>query len=102
TRVVEDEGFQVHKKKTRVLRAGGRQKVTGLVVNGDAAPRVPRALKRRIRAAIHNLSNGKPLQHGDTPATLAGYVAYIHMSDPKLGAALRESLEAAGVVASAD
>ena len=40
-RVVEAEGFRVHPDKTAVARTGGRQRITGLVVNGAAPPRVP-------------------------------------------------------------
>jgi retron-type reverse transcriptase len=91
-RIVEEEGFHIHPEKTRVARKGGRQKVTGLIVNGDANPRVPRKLKRQVRAALHNLKNGKSLKDGETVERLAGYAAYIHMSDPKLGAKLLEAL----------
>ena len=93
-RVANDEGFQVHPKKTRVTRSGSRQKVTGLVVNGSGAPRVPRTLKREIRAAIHNASHGKPLKAGDSVARLSGYAAYIYMTDPLLGAKLLKQLAA--------
>ena len=93
-RIASDEGFQVHPDKTHVARKGSRQKVTGLVVNGSGAPRVPRALKRQIRAAIHNVGKGKPLQEGESLARLAGYAAYIHMTDPKLGAKLLRQLSA--------
>jgi RNA-directed DNA polymerase len=93
-RVASDEGFQVHPKKTRVTRSGSRQKVTGLVVNGSGAPRVPRELKREIRAAIHNASHGKPLKAGDSVARLSGYAAYIYMTDPRLGAKLLKQLAA--------
>lgn len=96
-RVANDEGFQVHPKKTRVTRSGSRQKVTGLVVNGPGAPRVPRALKRELRAAIHNVSHGKPLQAGDSVARLSGYAAYIYMTDPALGAKLLKQLAALDV-----
>jgi RNA-directed DNA polymerase len=85
-RIVEAEGFAIHPEKTRLARSGGRQKITGLVVNGDLKPRVPRKLRRQMRAALHNLECGKPLREGETFARLAGYAAYIHMSDPKLGA----------------
>ncbi len=68
--------------------------MTGLVVNGAGSPRVPRALKRQIRAAIHNLSRGKPLKEGETPARLAGYAAYVYMTDPALGAKLLKQLAA--------
>ena len=70
------------------------QKVTGLVVNGAGAPRVPRALKRQIRAAIHNLSQGKPLKEGETLARLAGYAAYVYMTDPELGTKLLKQIDA--------
>jgi hypothetical protein len=91
-RIVAEEGFAVHPEKTRILRSGGRQKVTGLVVNGTHAPRVPRKLKRELRAAIHNLTQGKPLKDGETPQHLAGLAAYVHMTDPKLGAKMMEAL----------
>jgi hypothetical protein len=91
-RVVEAEGFRLHPDKTRVHRRGGRQQVTGLVVNGGGPPRVPRALRRALRAAAHNLRRGKPLKEGETGARLAGYAAYVYMTDAELGAKLLASL----------
>jgi hypothetical protein len=91
-KVVEEEGFTVHPDKTRVARSGGRQTVTGLVVNGaDASPRVPRKLRRQLRAAAHNLESGKPLKQGESLARLAGYAAYVYATDAKVGARLLES-----------
>ena len=84
-RIVAEEGFTVHPEKTRVARKGGRQSVTGLVVNGNEAPRVPRQTRRRLRAAIHNLSNGKPLHEGETVDSLRGMAAFISMTDRELG-----------------
>lgn len=84
-RIVADEGFSVHPKKTRVARSGGRQKVTGLVVNGQGEPRVPRKLRREMRAAIHNLKNGKGLKEGESFSRLIGYAAYVCMTQPELG-----------------
>lgn len=92
-RIVESEGFTLNEDKTRVLRKGGRQKITGLVVNGQGEPRVPRKLKRQLRAAIHNLKHGGGLQEGETPARLRGYAAYVYMTDPQLGKKLLEDLE---------
>jgi hypothetical protein len=97
TRIVAHEGFAIHAKKTRVARAGSRQTVTGLVVNGEGLPRVPRNLRRELRAAIHNLRQGKPLAPGDTPERLAGYAAYVSMTDPVLGRKMMEALEATSV-----
>ena len=117
-RIVRDEGFLLHDKKTRIMRAGRRQKVTGLVVNrlaesqnqgdtdqgnsddGDAAAastatgclaRVPRKLRRQLRAAIHNRECGKAGK-GESLDTLRGLAAYIHMCDPVQGKELLERI----------
>ena len=92
-RVVEAEGFDVKASKTRVHRPGGRQSVTGLVVNGDLPPRTPRTLRRQLRAAAHNLKHGKPLPEGETLARLLGYAAYVYMTDPELGTKLIAAFE---------
>jgi len=92
--IAREEGFQVHPDKTRIARTGARQKVTGLVVNGEGDPRTPRKLKRQIRAAIHNLQQGKPLPPGETRQSLLGYAAFIHMTEPELGKKLIAQLQA--------
>lgn len=92
-RIVEDEGFTVHPEKTRVIRAGARQTVTGLVVNGPEPPRVPRKFRRELRAAIHNSRNGKPPREDESPSTLAGAAAYVYMTNPELGAKLLEAIK---------
>jgi hypothetical protein len=84
-RIVEDEGFKIHPDKTAVARSGGRQRITGLVVNGGGPPRVPRDFKRRLRAAIHNRLHGKASPEGESLSTLIGWAAYIHMTDPVAG-----------------
>jgi len=84
-RIVAAEGFEVKDEKTRIHRTGGRQSVTGLVVNGDGDPRSPRKLRRQLRSAIHKLKTGKALQEGETVARLCGYAAFIYMSNPELG-----------------
>ena len=89
---VSDEGFVVNPEKTRIARSGGRQAVTGLIVNGEAAPRTPRVLRRMLRAAIHNLEQGKDLPEGESLARLAGYAAFVHQSDPALGKAMLAKL----------
>ncbi|QEL13295.1 reverse transcriptase family protein [Limnoglobus roseus] len=91
-RVVTAEGFEVKAEKTRVHRSGGRQSVTGLVVNGDGSPRTPRKLRRELRAALHNLQHGKPLKDGDTLPRLMGLAAYVYMTDAKRGKELLTAL----------
>ena len=91
--IVKEEGFRVHPEKTRVSRNGGSQKVTGLIVNGKESPRVPRKLRRQIRAALHHLETGKPLTNEMTIQQLEGYIAWVTMSDPELGAKFKAQLE---------
>ncbi len=91
-RIVEGEGFSIHPAKTAVARRGGRQRITGLVVNGDRSPRVPRDLRRRLRAAIHNRLRGKTGPEGESLSTLLGWAAYVHMTDPASGEKLAAEL----------
>lgn len=94
-RVVGDEGFTIHDKKTAVGHRGGRQRVTGLVVNGDRPPRASREFRRNLRAAIHNLITGKDSPAAEPPSVLAGRAAFVAMTDPSLGKAMLESLSQA-------
>lgn len=93
-RVVEAENFTLHPDKTSVSRTGARQEVTGLVVNGDRGPRVPREVRRRLRAALHNLKAGKPLRPGESVETLMGWASFIHQADPVEGKRWLEAVAA--------
>ncbi|HEY0095690.1 MAG TPA: reverse transcriptase family protein [Archangium sp.] len=97
-KVLEAEGFRVHPDKTRVMRPGNRQVVTGLVVNeaakGQPGARVPREVVRQLRAALHNREKGKPGKEGETLEQLKGMAAFIHMTDPAKGRAFLERLSA--------
>lgn len=93
-RILGEEGFELNAQKTRVIRIGDVQEVTGLVVNGDQAPRVSRQLKRQMRAAVHNLKQGKALPEGESLSRLRGYAAYIAMTDRNLGLDLSHQLPA--------
>ncbi|MDJ0837774.1 MAG: reverse transcriptase domain-containing protein [Acidobacteriota bacterium] len=90
--IVEEEGFAVNEKKTWVARKGGRQAVTGLTINGKAGPRVSRELKRNMRAAIHNLKQGKSHEKAQKITQLIGNAAFIYMVEPILGAKLLAEL----------
>lgn len=92
-KILHEEGFTIHGDKTRIIRPSTSQRVTGLVVNGDGSPRVPRQLKRQLRATIFNLQNGKPLRKGETFHQLQGYASFIAMTDPKLGHELLQALK---------
>ncbi len=51
--IISDAGFKLNDKKQRLLAAGRRQTVTGLSVNQKV--NLPRPLRRRIRAMVHDL-----------------------------------------------
>jgi hypothetical protein len=86
--IVRAEGFTVHAKKTRVMRSGARQQLTGLVVNtapeGRPLARVPRTTVRNLRAAIKNRELGKPGK-GETLEHLKGLCAFVMMADRARG-----------------
>lgn len=94
--IVRAEGFELHKKKTRVMRSGARQRITGLVVNAatDRPPaRVPRETQRRLRAAIKNRELGRPGKAGESIDQLKGMAAFVMMTDPARGKQFMERLE---------
>jgi retron-type reverse transcriptase len=95
TAIVKSEGFAIHTKKTRVMRSGARQKVTGLVVNaapsGRPVARVPRKTVRQLRAAIKNRELGRPGK-GETLDQLRGMAAFVMMTDRERGRAFLERI----------
>ena len=93
--IVRSEGFEIHTKKTRVMRHGSRQRVTGLVVNaapGRPPARVPRETVRRLRAAIKNRELGRPGK-GESLEQLKGMAAFIMMTDRERGHAFMERID---------
>ncbi len=93
--IVTSEGFEIHTKKTRVMRHGARQRVTGLVVN--AAPerppaRVPRETQRALRAAIKNRELGRDGK-GESLEQLKGMAAFIMMTDRERGLAFMARID---------
>jgi RNA-directed DNA polymerase len=90
-RIVQAEGFLENPAKTRVMRRGRRQEVTGVIVNEKLT--VPRTEVRRLRAILHNASKtGLVSQNRENhPAFvryLEGKIAFVKMVDPRRGAQL--------------
>jgi retron-type reverse transcriptase len=93
-RVIEEEGFQIHPDKLRIMGKGRRREVTGLIVGEK--PSVPREDVRAFRALLNRLEKHGPTGcswRGETRHVLAkvmGYANYLRMVDPerykKLGA----------------
>jgi hypothetical protein len=91
-----EEGFRVQHRKTRLMRPGVRQEVTGLVVNAHVG--IGRAEIDRLRATLHNCVRFGPETqnrggHADFRAHLEGAVAWVKHVQPgraeKLEALLR-------------
>jgi hypothetical protein len=93
--IVKAEGFAIHPKKTRVMRSGARQSVTGLVVNqapGRPPARVPRKRIRDLESAIYNREKGRPGK-GETLEQLKGLAAFVMMTDRVKGTALMTRID---------
>lgn len=84
-KILREEGFTLNNEKTRIIRMGNQHNVTGMVVNGEGVPRVPRSIKRMLRATLHNLDSGQPLRSGESLETLSGYAAWIASAERELG-----------------
>lgn len=72
-KIVAEEGFQLNESKTRILRRGQCQRVTGVVVNETAG--LSRTQRRRLRAAIHQLNPNDDAKRRH----LEGKLAYLQM-----------------------
>lgn len=97
-RILGDEGFTEHPDKTRIMRRGRRQEVTGVVVNQK--PSVAREEVRELRAILHNarrhgFDSQNRAGHPAFVEQLRGRVAFVAMVDPARGAKLRAAFDAA-------
>ncbi|WP_439630105.1 reverse transcriptase family protein [Gemmata sp.] len=89
--VAGEEGFALNFRKTRVMRRGRRQTVTGVVVN--AHPNVPRADFDLLKATLTNCARHGPAGQNregrpDFRAHLAGRVAHAAAVNPARGSKL--------------
>src|SRR5262249_57712115 len=73
--IIAAEGFAVNPEKTRILRAGRRQAVTGVIVN--KAMGLSRVDRRKLRAALHRQRTATaPVE---AALRLNGKLAYLFM-----------------------
>jgi RNA-directed DNA polymerase len=94
--VAMEEGFEVHARKTRVMRHGVRQRLAGLVVN--ERPNVARDDFDRLKAVLTNcVRHGAESQNRDGHAAfrehLRGRVSFVEMVNAGRGAKLRGIFE---------
>lgn len=72
--IIEEEGFELNPKKSRLLSPASHKIITGLTVN-NAEVKASKKLKRKVRAMIHhsilteNYSNNQKI---------VGYISYIN------------------------
>lgn len=97
--ILEEEGFAVQHRKTRVMRQGVRQYLAGVVVND--AINVVRADYDRLKAILtncarHGLASQNREGHPDFRAHLDGRVSFVEMLSPAKGAKLRGLLDLCG------
>jgi retron-type reverse transcriptase len=91
-RTLSQIGIELDPKKTNIFRRGRRQVVTGLVVNSGVA--VPRRIRRRLRAAVHQVKHGRQATwHGkpDRLDALRGRIAFVQSVNETHGMKLKTS-----------
>jgi RNA-directed DNA polymerase len=91
-----EEGFQVRFRKTRVMRAGVRQHLAGVVINQRI--NVPRVEFDALRALLHNAvrlgaASQNRRQHPSFREHLIGRIAWFDATNPQRGARLRKLFE---------
>ena len=90
--IVEDEGFAINTRKTRVMPHAGRQQVLGLVVNDGI--NIARPAFDELKAVLHNCRiKGWRAQNragaGDFRAHLDGRISWVESVHPSRGLKLR-------------
>ena len=98
-RIVKDEGFTLHPDKTRIMRAGSRQEVTGIVVNDQLS--LDRKVLKRFRTLLFQIEkdglegkhwngvSGRPLLR-----SMQGYANYVVMVNREKGLPLKRRVDA--------
>lgn len=94
TEIVSRRGWTVNSKKTRFMRRGGPQYVTGLYVGCADRPRIPRRVKRQLRWIRHMIKiagyegfmeDFGGLENGMNPLRLIGWARHISSIEPQFG-----------------
>jgi len=83
--IVQEEGFFINEKKTRVLKRCSAMAVTGIIVN--SRPGVRRRDVRRLRAILHNarkhgFASQNRARDPHFEARIRGQIAFVQMINP--------------------
>lgn len=97
--IIRSEGFVENEKKTRILRKGRRQQVTGIVVNEKI--NLNRQTLRAFRALLHDaeqngLQAANRRGHPNLWQYIQGYTSYVQMVRPDMGARFAAQVERIG------
>jgi hypothetical protein len=95
-RIALEEGFEVNTHKTRFMRQGVRQQLSGVVLNAHV--NVRRDEYDRLKATLCNCVRHGPdtqnrLGRAEFRSHLAGRVVYVQMLNPSRGRRLRRLFE---------
>jgi hypothetical protein len=90
--ILEEEGFHVHHRKTRIMRQAVRQRLAGIVANQH--PNIIRADFDRLKATLTNcIRHGPQSQnreaHPSFRAHLEGRIGFVQMINPAKGERLQ-------------
>ena len=94
--IAKEQGFKINENKTRILRSGRRQEVTGIVVNEKIS--IDRKTLRKFRAVLHQAENNslENLHWGNSPdliASLQGYANFVFMVDKEKGYIFQQQVQ---------
>jgi hypothetical protein len=94
--VLLEEGFNVHHRKTRIMRQGVRQYLAGVVINERV--NIVRADFERLKAMLTNCARYGPESqnregHASFRLHLQGRVGFVEMVNPDKGLRLRRIFE---------
>ncbi len=95
--IVAQEGFTVHPDKTRVLRKGQRQEVTGLIVNDELS--ISRKTLKNFKTVLFQIEKDGPAgkkwgQSSHVLSAIRGYANFVSMVHPEKGAAFTTRVNA--------
>lgn len=100
SKIIEEEGFKINDKKTRILKKSDRQEITGLVINSGIV-KIPKAYKRKIYSEMYfckkygvaNHLNKINCKKSFYKEHLYGKVFYVNMVEPKEAQKMFKTLE---------
>lgn len=90
------DGWTVNEKKTRFMRQGGPQYVTGLSVDDPTGPHVPRRTKRFLRLEVNYVARKGFSASSVGRDRLFGMINFVKHVNPDLGHRLHAELRDAG------